>query len=264
MQRVRLERRGNIMEVILNRPDKMNAFDLDMFYELDKVRKSIHANRSLRAVVISGSGKNFSSGLDVKKVMGDRSSMFKLLWKWLPFQLNLAQRICVAWRRIPIPVIAAINGKCWGAGMQLALGCDYRLADPESSFSIMEARWGLIPDMGGSLALREIMPLDKAMQLTMLAEPIDSERALSEGLITEVVDKPVAAAMELASQLEARSPDAIAGIKKLYHLVWHSNDRALIARESFYQWRMIFGKNLKIAAEQQRGKAKPFKVRGWW
>lgn len=263
-KRVDLKIKDKIATVTLNRPDKLNAFDLPMFKQLDEAQQTIAKKSDLRAVVITGKGPDFSSGLDVKSIMGDRKAMVKLIWKWLPGQPHLAQRICVGWRKLPVPVIVAIQGRCYGAGVQLALGGDYRIAHTKSTLSIMEAKWGLIPDMGGSLALREIAAMDQAMKISMTAEEISAKQAEKMGLVSEVVADPMKKAMELCEDIKTRSPDCVAGIKKLYHKAWHHNDRKLIALEWAYQWRVLTGKNLGVAIGKQKGKGREYFPRRVW
>ena len=160
-ERIRLKIEDGVASVRLARPDKRNALDLDMFEAIARTQRQLARERRLSVVILSGEGPDFCSGLDVKAVMGDSSAAVRLLFKWLPGQANLAQRVSVGWRRLPVPVIAAIHGRCWGGGLQIALGADFRVVHPEASLSVMEGRWGLIPDMGGTLALRDILPRDQ-------------------------------------------------------------------------------------------------------
>ena len=192
-------------------------------------------------------------------------NVIKLLWKWLPGSSNLVQIVSTGWRHIPVPVIMVIQGRCWGGGLQIALGGDFRFASVDANFSIMEARWGLIPDMGGTIALREIIKVDDALKLAMTADEIDSHYAKSIGLISEVSDDPYRDALLFAEEICKRSPDAVSAVKKLYHKAWHSNDRAILAKESFFQWRMLLGKNQRIATKKQLGDNKvSYKNRGKW
>ncbi|MBD1389312.1 crotonase/enoyl-CoA hydratase family protein [Neiella sp. HB171785] len=244
---------SGIAHVSLNRPEKHNALDMAMFVAIDDVIKTIGRNSSIRAVVVSGNGPSFCSGLDVKSVLSDSKSAIKLLWKWLPGNANLAQRVCVGWRRLKVPVIMALHGKCWGGGMQIALGGDYRIAARDCSLAVMEARWGLIPDMGGTLALRECLGADQAMLLAMTAAPLRARQARKLGLVTEVVDQPIAAAMALAEQLAARSPDTNRAIKAVYHRAWCPAERRILAQETLNQIRIIAGKNQRIAVRREQG-----------
>lgn len=251
--RLGYEVRGDIALVSLNRANKLNAFDEMMFEDLIKVQKHIRHDRNLRAVIIKGEGSDFSSGLDIKSVMTNPKAVLRIFWKWLPWQANKVQKVSVGWRRLSIPVIFAIHGRCWGAGMQTALGGDFRFVAPKSSLAIMEARWGLIPDMAGSLALREMMSIDKALDYTMTAREILPKEALDAGLVTRVVDDPFEEAYKFALQLTEKSPDALAAIKKLYQFAWHHNDYSLLAKEWLLQWRMLVGRNRKVALQKAMG-----------
>jgi enoyl-CoA hydratase/carnithine racemase len=233
--RVQLMVDHQIAHVQLSRPEKRNALDLDMFEAIDAVQKSLRKAADLRAVVLSGAGIDFCSGLDIKSAMHDRRGMVRLLWKWLPWHANLAQRAGIGWRELRVPVIAAIHGRCWGGGMQIALGADFRIVAPGASLSIMESKWGLIPDMGGTLALRELLGRDQAMKLAMTAEEISGERALELGLATELSDGPLAAALAFATRLAERPANAVAGVKRLYRKSWNGGTGAALARETAYQ-----------------------------
>jgi enoyl-CoA hydratase/carnithine racemase len=253
-----------VAKVELNRPDKHNALDLEMFDAIAATQKKLAREKRLRAVVISGSGVDFCTGLDIKAVMKNRAGALKLLWKWLPWQANLAQKVSVGWRRLPVPVFAAIHGRCWGGGLQIALGADFRYVEPDASLSIMEGRWGLIPDMGGTLALRELTPRDHAMLLAMSAEKFSGTRALELGLATVVSENPIGAAMAAARELTERSPDTVAAVKRLYRKSWKSGSGKALARETAYQIRIMSGKNQRIAVRRQLGKEIDYKNAARW
>ncbi len=257
-QRVDLSVSEGIARVVLNRPDKRNALDLDMFRAIVDAQKAIARDRTVRVVVLSGAGLDFSSGLDVKSMFQKRGSPLKLLGKWWPFGPNLAQRVSVGWRRLRVPVIAAIHGNCWGGGLQIALGADFRMADCGASLSIMEGRWGLIPDMGGTLALRELLPRDQALLLAMTAEMLTAEKALSLGLVTAVSEDAQAQAEQLARELLQRSPDALRAVKKLYRNSWQGSEGMALWRETVYQVKVMVGKNQRIAVRRARGEDIPW------
>lgn len=258
-QRVEVTTSGGIARVVLSRPDKRNALDLDMFRAIVDAQRAVARDKSVRLVILSGAGPDFSSGLDVKAMFKKRSSPFTMLWKWWPYGPNLAQRVSVGWRRLSVPVIATLHGNCWGGGLQIALGADFRLADAKASLSIMEGKWGLIPDMGGTLALRELLPRDQAMLLAMTAEVFNAEKALQLGLITAICEDVTAAGTQLADQLLQRSPDALKSVKRLYRNSWQGSEGAALARESLYQVRVMAGKNQRIAVRRQRGEDIPFR-----
>jgi len=263
---VSLRIEGDVAFVTLNRAEKRNALDMAMFRAIDKVSRELRKNREIRAVIVQANGPDFCSGLDIKSVLKEKSSTLTLLAKWLPGQANLAQRVSCNWRKIPVPVIMVIHGRCWGGGLQIALGADFRFATPDASFSIMEGKWGLIPDMGGNLALREIVSKDIALQLTMTAEVITARTALEYGLITGVNDEPLQVALQLAGKITGRSPDAVAAVKKLYHQNWFKPDWLMLARESYYQVKILLGKNQKIAVRKQMdpGENLSYKARKKW
>lgn len=259
---VTLSIENSIAIVSLNRPDKLNALNMDMFIALDKISKQLVKNKKIRAVIVKGNGEDFCSGLDIKSLLKKPTTGLRLLWKWWPWSSNPAQRVTTNWRKIPVPVIMCIHGRCWGGGLQIAMGGDFRITTPDTSLSIMEAKWGLIPDMGGTIGMREVMPLDKALGLAMTAKTIDAETALDYNLITEIAPDPFSRSLELATQIADNSPDAVAKIKRVFHKAWHHNDGAILARESFWQWKMILGKNQKIAVKRHSGKPDtPYKDR---
>lgn len=262
--RIKLKIENQVAHVALNRPEKHNALDLDMFRAIAAVQKKLRKNRELRAVILSGEGVDFCSGLDVKALMKDRAGMLRLLWKWLPWHSNLAQEVSTGWRKLPVPVIAAIQGRCWGGGLQIALGADFRLAMPDASLSVMEGRWGLIPDMGGTLALREITGRDHAMWLTMSAQVFDGNHALELGLATALSEDPASAAMAMANELADRSPDTVAAAKRLYRKSWTSRAGTVLARETGYQIRILSGRNQRIAVGRQMGSERRYKARSRW
>jgi enoyl-CoA hydratase/carnithine racemase len=253
-ERVQLDTQNGVARVQLVRPDKHNALDLEMFRAIVDAQKAVAREKSVRVVVLSGKGVDFCTGLDVKSMFNDKSAMVKLLWKWWPGNANLAQQVSVGWRRMPVPVIAALQGRCWGGGLQIALGADFRLAHPDASLSIMEGKWGLIPDMGGTLALRDIMPRDQAMKLAMTAEIFDANKALELGVVSAVCKDLDSACNEWAAALCERSPDALAAVKRLYRITWNGSEESALARESIYQVRVLAGANQRIAVQRQMGK----------
>ena len=250
-QFIEFELQQDVAYVTLSRQQKMNALNIGMFQELDRVYKQLKKDNTLRAVVIQGKGEHFCSGLDIKSVMKSPTSGLKLLWKWLPGNANLAQRVSLNWQRLSVPVICVIKGHCYGGGMQIALGCDFRIADVNSDFSIMESKWGLLPDMAGLVNLRDLMAKDLAMKLTMTSEVIDADTAFKYGLITQVTDGCEQATQTLLNQLIERSPDALAAVKHSYHRNWSASIRCLLRRETWFQIKLLLGKNQKRAVQRQ-------------
>jgi enoyl-CoA hydratase/carnithine racemase len=249
--RITLKIHNQIAQVSLNRSEKHNALDMAMFHAIKDTIKRLKADKGIRAIIVDGKGEDFCSGLDINAVMKSYRNPAKLLFKWLPWRSNLAQYVSTGWRDIPVPVIMVIHGRCWGGGLQIALGGDFRIAIPDASISIMESRWGLIPDMGGTLALKELLNLDKAKELAMTGEVIDGRQALNYGLVTHVDKNPAARALKLAELICQQSPDAVAATKKLYNQSWWSKPGFALLKESYYQIRILLGKNRAIKTYNQ-------------
>jgi enoyl-CoA hydratase/carnithine racemase len=255
---------NGIAEVILNRPEKLNSLNIDMFKAIRNTIRQIKKDKTIRVVILSGEGNDFCSGLDIKSVMSKPTSALKLLFKWLPGNRNLAQQVTNEWRNLNAPVIAAIHGRCWGGGLQIALGTDFRIAHTNASLSIMESKWGLIPDMAGNTQVRKLMPIDQALKLTMTAETLTANQALEYNLLTEVHSSPLDRANELALELIEKSPDTLAAIKKLFNDNWNKPERTILAKESWYQVKILTGKNQKIATQKALGKERTYKKRMNW
>ncbi len=263
--RVEVEVIDCIAYVYFNRAEMHNALDMPMFYAISRTIKKLRKNRLLRAVIVAGKGEDFCTGLDVKSVIKSITAPLKLLFKWFPWQSNLAQFVSTGWQTIPVPVIMVIEGRCWGGGLQIALGGDFRISTADSSLSVMESRWGLIPDMGGSLALRGLISQDMAKQLAMTGEIISGETAKEYGLVTHLADQPLEKAMEFAAVITKQSPDSVAATKKLYNKSWWSKPGFALAIETYYQLRILTGRNRKIKAyNQTNGKDKIFSKRKSW
>lgn len=264
--RIKLSIDQNVAYVTLTRVEKMNAIDMAMFIAIDKVIKQLKKNIYIRAVVLTAEGDHFCSGLDVKSVMSSASNAIRLLFKLQPWQANLAQRVSTGWRDIPVPVIAIVRGKCWGGGLQIALGADFVITTPEAEFSIMEGRWGLIPDMGGTLAFREKSHLAVVKELAMTAKIFSGQEAKAYGFASHVSDNPEVVAQQLITAIVSQSPDSVAGCKKLYNRSWWSSPGWALFRESWYQIKIILGKNSHIKRYNQLNpdKEKSFVERKRW
>ncbi|MGF1775663.1 crotonase/enoyl-CoA hydratase family protein [Vibrio nomapromontoriensis] len=259
---IEVVRRGDVITIALNRPDKLNGVDMIMFDELIDISRRLKRDRQLRAVILTGNGDNFSSGLDFSAMMANKRFAAQLLFKVWPGSANRAQQVSANWRALSIPVIAVIEGYCWGAGMQIALGADFRMCSPNANLSIMESKMGLTSDMAGSLGLREVMAKDQAMRISMCATQLDATLALELGLITEIHDTPMQAADELCQELALKSPDVTAAIKHIYTRYWTAPAWKLLAYETYSQIRIMLGKNFKQAQKGLRNKtAANFKKR---
>ena len=167
-QRVLTEIDGPVAYVWLNRADKLNGVDVDMLQGLLDAAAAIRRNRDLRVVVIQGKGDSFCAGLDFAQA--GKTSKARLARFFIPNPLrgtNLFQQSLWAWRELPIPVVAVTRGHVFGAGIQLALAADFRFTTPDCQWSVLEAKWGLVPDMSGTVSLAELTTADVAKRLVM-------------------------------------------------------------------------------------------------
>lgn len=257
MPLVTTEINDGIAQVRLNRPDKLNALTLELLRELVDTAKQLGKNHELRAVVIAGEGDAFTAGLDFASVLRDPK---KIVGAFVPVPFrgtNLFQESVWAWRRLPVPVIAAVHGHCLGGGVQIALGADFRIAEPDSQWSVLEGKWGIIPDMTGIRSLSEVVGIDTAKKLTMTAEQFSGQRAYELGLVTELSADPVATATAFARRLSERSPDQLAAAKRLFNDTWYASVKRTFSRERIEQLRLLFGENTKIAREAAFKREKP-------
>ena len=245
--RVQYQVHDHIAYVAMNRPDKLNGLDMAMFTDMIATAKKIRKDRSIRAVVLSGNGDSFCAGLDFKAVSRNPSMIPKIFLK-LPWRKqNIAQQIAHCWRDLPVPVICAIHGNCFGGGMQIALACDYRIATPDANLSIMEMKWGLIPDMSGMVTLSRLTRVDIAQELTMTGRQFPATEGYEYGLISRLAADPLAEAQQLAAVIAGKSPDAVAAAKYLFKKTWKADTWKALRWERWVQMRLLGRKNQKIA-----------------
>ena len=220
--RVSISIQDGVADVRLNRPEKMNAIDNDMFRGLVEAGREVSNNPAVRAVVLSGEGRAFCAGLDMGsfQAMGDRSEGDRDAGREIfgnreESPANAAQRAAYIWQEVPVPVIAAVHGVAYGGGFQIAMGADIRVVAPDARLSVMEIKWGLIPDMSGTQTLRHLVRLDVAKELTFTGRVISGTEAAELGLATRVSESPLDDALEMAREIAGKSPDAIRAAKQL-------------------------------------------------
>lgn len=232
----------------LTRAEKHNALDPEMFRSLDAALDELRAATGLRAVVLSGEGPSFCSGLDFPSFMEQGLDISAELFSHRDGEAaNFAQRVTYDWLRLPVPVVAALHGNCIGGGAQLALAPDIRIAGPDVRISILEIKYGLIPDMGVTQTLPHLVGLDVAKELVFTGRTVEAEEALRIGLVTKLADDPRAAALELAHEIASRSPDAIRRGKRLLNqTVWAHAEETLALEESMQ--RELLGSPNQVAA----------------
>ena len=243
-ERLKISIDGHVAQVMLNRPDKYNALDLAMFNALNEAADTLAKESKVRAVVLHGAGDHFCAGIDIS-VLNDPDVKIdaSMLAPLAPSAANLFQRAAYAWRELPMPVICAVQGTTFGGGLQIAAGADLRYATADARFSIMETKWGLIPDMAISTTLRDIVRADQLKELAWSARVFDAAEARQLGIITNIEDDPLAAATRIAHECAARSPDAIRGIKRLVNEAWHLSEADSLALEAELQLGVIGAPN---------------------
>ena len=234
--RVAITITNGIADVRLNRPDKLNALDGAMFQGIVDAGESLKGDARVRVVVLSGEGRGFCAGLDFSSFQamagedgdgGARSAggasdrdpgAIGAIGETGERITHLGQQAAWVWQELEVPVIAAVHGPALGGGLQIALGADLRIVAPDAKLSVLESRWGLIPDMIGTAMLPRLVGLDVAKELTFTARMVSGTEAVQLGLATRVADDPRAAALELADELVTKSPDALREGKRLLNL----------------------------------------------
>ncbi len=253
---------GGIVELRLNRPEKRNALSFGLLKELLATGKSLRRRSDIRAILLSGAGPSFCAGIDLNDLRNPKNRLTAVIELLKP-KSNLFQNACLIWRRLPVPVLCAIQGHCFGAGMQLALGADFRIATPDSQLSIMEAKWGILPDMSASVTLRGLIGLDAAKELAMTARVISGTEAQRIGLVSQIADQPIERALQLAIEIAQRSPDAVAGIKNILNATQGRSEYRTLALERKWQMRLLRSKNFSIALKREKDPSIEYLPRRW-
>src|SRR6201993_3529436 len=239
-----------VADVRMVRAEKMNALDGEMFEALVGATDRLGKEKGLRAMVLSGEGRAFCAGLDMGRFAAMKESgghgvpgaESRDLTKRTHGLANFPQQAVWGWRQLPVPVIAAIQGVAFGGGFQLALGADIRLLAPDARMSIMEIKWGLVPDMAGTPILASLVRDDILRELTFTGRIFSAQEALAYGLATRVCEDPRAAALEAARGIAGKSPDAIRAAKRLLNKLSVDPGPALLA-ESVEQQKLIGSPN---------------------
>ncbi len=255
-----LKIRDNIAYVTLNRPDKHNGLDEAMLTSLIQTAQTIRRDRSVRCVIIQGNGPSFCAGLDFGYVAKHPSIIPRFFAKLPWSKENTFQRVAHIWRDLSVPVIAAVHGNCFGGGGQIILACDYRIATPDATLSILEMKWGLIPDMSGMVTLSRLTRVDIAQELTMTGRFFSGREGAEYGLISKISENPLVEAEKLARTICEKSPDAIAATKYLYKKTWKKDTRMTLFWERLTQLRLFIGKNQRIAMHNALNKDKEDKT----
>jgi 2-(1,2-epoxy-1,2-dihydrophenyl)acetyl-CoA isomerase len=226
---IRYETRDHVAWLTLNRPDKLNAFTEKMNKEITKALKQTANDANVRCLVITGAGRAFCSGEDLGGVTEEMDHGEALRTRYAPMMKALYH--------FEKPVIAAVNGVAAGAGMSLALACDFRLVSEKASFVEAFIHVGLIPDAGNLYYLPRLIGHAKALELAVLGEKISAQKAVELGLATAVVPEAEweEEVQRFAERLAAMPTKAIGLIKRLLRESWHCTFEDYLEKEAYGQ-----------------------------
>lgn len=250
MALVSIEILNGIATVTLNRPEKRNAMSFALLRELIAAAEKIKKDRAVRCVILTGAAQVFSAGIDLSDLNNPKNRLYAA-WELIKPGQSLFQKAFLIWQELPVPVIAAIEGFCFGAGMQLALAADIRVAHPQTQMSIMESRWGLVPDMGLTRSIKGLVGIDLAKELSLTARIFDADYAKKIGLVTHVDTDPLSKAQAIAEEILQRSPDALVAVKRVLDAMQHEPKKAL-RLEKIWQLKLLLGKNSQLARKKDK------------
>lgn len=245
---------GGVAQVRLIRADKMNALDPDMFAALIDAGHALHEMPGLRCVVLAGEGRSFCAGLDMGSMAQTGRHRETPLTQRTHGNANQPQQVAMQWRKLPVPVIAAVHGVCFGGGLQVASGADIRVMAPDARLAVMEMKWGLVPDMAGYALWRGTVRDDTLRELTYTNREFTGQQALEYGFATVVDANPVARATAMAHEIANRNPHAQRAAKRLFNSYLHASTDEILMAESIEQQALIGSKNQIEAVMSQMEK----------
>jgi enoyl-CoA hydratase/carnithine racemase len=249
---------AGVAHVRMTRADKLNALDDAMIDTLIAAGEALHGLPAVRCVVLSGEGRAFCAGLDLAAMGGNLATGTLDLVTRSHGNANRFQQVAVQWRKLPVPVIAAIHGVCFGGGLQIAAGADIRLATPDARLAVMEMKWGIVPDMGLFALLRGTVREDALRDLTYTARELSGSEGQALGLMTRLEADPLAAALELAGEIASRNPDAVRAAKRLFNRAADQSFDAILLDEAIEQQPLLGSANQReaVAAGLQKRPAR--------
>ena len=254
-----LAKEGPIAVITLNRPEAGNAFDFRLMEEIDAAMKEVAKDKNIRAVILTGAGKYFTTGVDLKmftnaEALVDKEGGAQEIHAAdddTTYGKGTVVGAVIRMRNMSKPVIGAINGPVAGAGFSVALGCDIRIASDRARFSMVFVKRGIVPDTGGSFNLPRIIGLPKACELILSGDTIDAAEAERIGLVNRVVphDDLMKAARELALRIAKNPPLAVAMAKAdLYKAMEEKDIVKQMKREEKSQSVLLNTEDFKEAA----------------
>lgn len=250
--RVKIDLYDGVADVRFARPERLNALDDAQFDAIVEVVERLGGMPGVRCVVLSGEGDGFCAGLDLSVFTAGH------LPDLMPRTYGIAnrlQQVAWGWRTLPMPVIAAVHGVALGAGLQIMMGADIRIAAPDAKLAVLETRWGLVPDLAGMALFRGLVRDDVARELTYTGRTINGQEATSLGLVTRIAEYPHSEAMALARTIAANSPAAMRADKRLFNLALGADDATILVAESREQVTLLAGpdhQETKLAAREKR------------
>jgi enoyl-CoA hydratase/carnithine racemase len=230
-----------IARVSLARADKLNALDDAMFDALIAAGEELAAMPDLRCVVLAGEGKAFCAGIDLA-MLGTLAASGLVLGTRTHGHANRFQQVAMQWRALPVPVVAAVHGVCFGGGLQIAAGADIRVVAPDARLAVMELKWGIVPDMGHFALWRGLVRGDVLREMTWTAREFSGEAAQALGFATYVDADPLARALAIAREIAAKDPAAIRTAKALFGDMADLPIDAILLAESVAQDRLLAGR----------------------
>lgn len=243
MKRVNIEIENHIATVTFNRPEKMNALDIEQFDAVIEAGEIVGNDPSVRVVVLRGEGRAFCAGLDISMMGGSNEIMDTPLLPRTHGDANKWQQVVWVWRELPVPVIAAVHGVAFGGGLQIMLGADIKFITADTKLSIMEMKWGLIPDMAGTQLMYHTVRQDIIKELTYTNRVFSGQEAVEYGFATHLSEDPYLDALNLAKEIASKSPSAIVKAKKLLNAAPYYSAKDGLLLESKEQAEIIKSKN---------------------
>lgn len=239
--RVTIAINAGIADVRLNRASKMNALDPAMFAALTNAIDRLADDRTVRVVVLSGEGAAFCAGLDMASMASAGAGVD--LTARTHGLANDFQQIAWGWRTLGVPVIAAVHGIAFGGGLQVMSGADITLVHPDTRLSVMEIKWGIVPDMAGFALWRGRVRDDALRELAYTAREFSGAEAVALGFAVRTATDPHAEAMALARAISARNPHAIRAIKRLANDAIEADAADILMEESVEQAALLRSPN---------------------
>ena len=229
-----------VADISLARPEKLNTLDHQMFEAIVAAADWVARREDVRAVVLRGEGNAFCAGLDLSSASEMFSGTLDIA-NPVRGDTNLYQLAAMVWHDLSVPVIAALHGVAFGGGLQIALGADIRICTANTRLSLMEMRWGIVPDMGASVLLRDLMRPDQIRDLYYTARIIEGPEAEKMGLVTHLTEDPVAEAFAMARLVAENNPSAVRAAKRIANLIPGSERSDALRMEREEQHAIIAG-----------------------